>query len=334
MLKLLIKNYFKTNKMLFILFIVLQVVSILGIQYTYCTYKEAVNDRMIYVDEASTFTADFGDGLPFEHIKDKLSELTQEDIQSVYLILSSDGEIRTYKNGQHLVVNYGRNFNKDNEAVISRDVSLSKDVPLGDTLTVLGRQYKAVGLRSYTDFIELPYLSLENTDTVYCVKVRLSVLPSGREVIQITERLSQLFDEASIEAPKERAVSREYSFDASRAKSYLLFALSILNTMFAFRYAVTKRKNIYVASSLSGASAVRLSFIIGAEYFLYSLFSVILGTLISYTLMLPFLFKNLSGIKETVYPGAVFLLVCSVTLLPLLISFNRNNAISIKTKRE
>lgn len=334
MLFLSIRNFVKEQRLLFVLFMLLQITVAIGIQYTYFTHRQNEYSTLMYVKKAATFHVAYDEGIALGEVCDILKdkqELNGVKINTTVFYLSDDYSVGSQRTGVMASPQFGREIQTGSEATAAMKFSAAENIFLGDAITVCGRDYTIVGIDGWLDFCEVPYYSLQHTDTVYKMSYTLEALPTKLEAFSFKDALSELFPDAFVEMPEKRDISTEYEFDSAVVRSYLLFALSLLNVMVVFRYILIKRRNIYAVSVICGASPLKISLYISFEYLVYCVFSSIAGALLSVSILLPSLFKDgyLTG-KDALPPVILYISVCVLSLILVLFGFNKRTALDIR----
>ena len=334
MLFLSVRNFIKEQRFLFVLFILLQITAVTGIQYTYFTHQQNEYSTLMYVKKAATFYVIYNGGIALGEACDVLKdgqELNGVKIDATVFYLSDDYSVASQRAGVIASPQFGRKIQAGGEATAAMKFSAAENIFLGDTVTVCGREYTIVGIDGWLDFCEVPYDSLQQTDTVYKISYTLKALPTKSEAVSFGEALSELFPGASVGIPEKRDTGTEYGLDSAAVRSSLLFALSLLNIMFVFRYVLIRRRDIYAVSVICGASPLKISLHISFEYLIYCAFSVIAGTLLSIVTVLPSLFEDgYLTAKDALLPAGLYIGMCALSLLPMLLGFKKRTALDVR----
>lgn len=334
MLLLCIRNFLKTNPLLFVLFVLLQIISFVSILFTYFDYKETTAEKYIYAYNAANFSVSFKRTEVFENLSSKIEQMRRsggKNIDCIYISLDAKDTLRAYMFGQNYIINLGKNFDSTDETVISAVKMNAEDLSIGDITKFNEREYKITGIR-IEEYSEIPYESLHASDFIDKVNFRLSKLPTNTEKTEFSKKLKEIFgDDTIISEPSERSFNIEYGINMNLLSSYLLFGLSFLNISFILKYLIQKRKVFYTVSKICGAENFRLFMILTAEVFLYTMFSLIIGVAVFRFAILPSTFpKYFFGYKDFLPPLFIFVAFSLLLFIPPLYVFGKSTPIEIK----
>ncbi len=73
-----IKSLIRNEKMLFVIFILLQIIALVFTQYTFIDNEKKRNDNMVYVEKATEFSVEFDDGTILSSIDATVKQLNTD----------------------------------------------------------------------------------------------------------------------------------------------------------------------------------------------------------------------------------------------------------------
>ncbi len=291
-----IKRFICGSAFLFTIFILLQVVSVVAIEYTYFEFREGAIERAVYSKGVASFSLVPGGNLVLSDITDiirRIEENSELKILTCYLSLNGDGEneTRAYLFGQDQIVTFGNEISFVQDAVISGTLSVEKGVNIGDEVDIGGKRYTVCGVRS-GNYTEIPYQSLQNETGISSINITMQAIPSKGEITSISLWLSGLLPGGFIIEPSKRDMSSEYAFDMKTLLVAAVFFLVVFNISYLFHFVTEKRKLYYAVYMSCGASALRMKTELFAESFIYCVISFTIGTLVFRYGLVDMLFDN------------------------------------------
>ncbi len=331
-----IKSFIKTQKLLFTIFILLQILAVASAQYAYIGNTKIKNDWIIYVEDATCFTVEFKEPVRISQISSAV-EKTKGDYGEKLAAISIDilhDNLRAYYFGQNRVVSYGSSADSVNDVIISTTQEISNGKKLGDIFETKLNAFTVVGIRTNVFYNEILIEAVDNSFEIGSVNIMLSFLPTFSQKNEFCKYLQKLFPDTSIIAPEERSGYTESYGSSQKLINTLLLTLSIINIVFIFKYVITKRKKTYHIARLCGASKRQIFVMTFTEYFIYCGFSCILASLITKLVIIPVFYENVYFTWDMiVYPAIVFFIVCIFVTIPLLLKNSNLNIIQNKAMK-
>ncbi len=325
-----IKSFLHFRKVLFSVFLIMQIIAVVSIQYAFIRNEKNENHRKVYIEQATAFSVEFYNEKHLSDIYGKTSELIDgyENKLASVCVDFTDGNLRAYFFGQTAVVNYGLALSAPTDVIVSTVADISGNKALSDTFTAGGTDFKVVGLRNSSTYNEI--LLSPSLDSLKIKKLNIvySRLPDIKERAALTEKLEELFSDGNITAPEKRNYSKESSLSADSVMTFSFFVLAIINIWYIFRFVLQKRSDAYKISRLCGATKRHLFLFAFAEYLIYALISSITGALLTVTLIVPCFFDGIYySLTNILFPIGIYLLVCMLVIAPFLIrSINAGTA--------
>jgi len=317
-----INSFIKAQKLLFIIFILLQILAVVSTQYAYLGVLKQENDRLIYVEEATLFTVEFNEPITITSIKPIINK-TLEDYPKKLTAISvdiTDGNLRAFFFGQNKVVNYGSENAKNSDIIASTNKDVSNGVGLGDKFKSNTAEFNVVGLRTDAPYNEILITAVNDNFKISAVNIVLSFLPTVTEKEVFCEYLENSFSDATIIEPVNRNMHNESQFSSKMTLTISLLLLTVINIVFVFRYVIYKREKIYKISRLCGATKKYIFITTFTEHLIYNLISTVFATLITIFVIVPVFYQKMYfSFTSIIAPAIVFLIMCICITLPLLI---------------
>lgn len=323
-----IKSFIKTQKLLFTIFILLQILAVASAQYAYIGNTKIKNDWIIYVEEATCFTVEFEEPVRISQIS-SAAEKIKGDYNKKLTAISidiPDGNLRAYYFGQNKVVSYGASAVSVNDIIISTDQHISSGKQLGGIFETNAAVFDVVGLRTNVLYNEILIQAVDNSFEIGSVNIMLSFLPTLSQKNEFCKYLQELFPDTIIIAPEERSGYTESYSSSQMLVNAMLLSLSVINIIFIFRYVIGKRRKMYFVSRLCGASKRQIFMITFAEYMVYCVFSCFIASLITKLVIIPVFYNEVYFTWDMVgFPVIVFFIVCISVTTPLLVKNSNLN---------
>ncbi len=328
-----IKSFFASQKLLFIIFILLQIFAVVSTQYAYIGIIEQENDRRIYVDDATLFIVEFSESTKINDIKTQIDEivLSYDKKLASISIDSVKNYLRAYFFGQNEVVNYGTLNSNIDDIIISTNPDISGNVKLGETLNSYIGKFNVVGLRTDSTYNEIQLEAVTDDMDIMSINILLSYLPSVTQKNEFCKYLNALFPQANIISPIDRDAHNEALFSSKLWLTISLFILAMINILYIFRYVIYKRKTVYTVSRLCGASKKYIFFSTLFEYMIYCVFSGCIASLITKFIIIPMFYKSLYiSPLYILLPLLFFFTLCICITVPILIKNSNTSMVQNK----
>lgn len=317
-----IRNFIRNQKLLFAVFIILQILAVVSIQYAYLGNVQKENNWIIYIEEATLFRVGFSEEIKISQLNDiiyKIKDKYGEKLTAISIDID-DGNLRAYYFGQNKVVNYGKTDISSDDVIVSTIADVSNCKQLGDIFETTTKNFNVAALRTDVPYNEILLESVTDEFNIKTINITLSFLPTVSQRMEFTEYLQGIFPSGNIVEPKTRSLTNEAKFSSELISVVVLLILTIINIIFIFRYVITKRKKYYTISRLCGATKAQIFVATLSEYFVYCFTSCLIATFITKTIVVPVFYTGTFFTWNViVLPVVVFMAMCICIILPLLV---------------
>lgn len=303
-------NFIKNNSKVFIILILTQIITLLGYFSAFNFYLESLNENKSYYEDSRTFSVEITDTTNLESRLDKVIN-SEYDIQRMYTFtLSSELDIAQNKKTQNIygdfendetnikmfcgdyygeTVRYSKisigsyfdindSSNSDNNIVISSEGYFVYDI--GEKYIINGESYNIIGISSDTNYY-IPYKTLVNNNLpITGINIILKNEISNDKADTFASYLASIFDTEKVYVPKIEYGNAVNYYNFLMVFLGLVFALSILNFVYIYRYILDKRKKQYAIFRIYGCTKLRGIFMYTAEALIISTVSYIFTSLL------------------------------------------------------
>lgn len=316
-----IKSFMKNQKLLFAVFIILQILAVISTQYAFLGNTQRENDWIIYVEEATLFSVEFENGITKNKINKSIEQLTKEyEKEIISISIDLDDNIRAYYFGQNKVVNYGSSNLVDNNIIVSTNKEISQGKQIGEFFKTNTKTFNVIGLRTDSSYNEIFIGAIDDSLRIHTINIVLSYLPTISQKKAFLGYLQGIFPEANISPPIERSSHTESHHSSELILTITLLALSIVNIIFIFKYVIYKRQKAYIISRLCGATKKQIFVDTLVEYLLYCVSTSIIATANTKLIIIPIFYKSVYiSINTLIIPIGIFLAMCICIIIPVLI---------------
>ncbi len=335
-----IKNFIKKYPFLFWVFIITQIISVVGLQYAFFGFRESSIEMSAYSQNAALFTVkgDFKGLSAIESTVEKLKTESPFQLNMCYFVVkayafSSKGkelpvtQVRAYFFGENQSLLYGRKPEKSNEIIIPHSYYERYGVKIGDEIQIDGKAFLVCGVRMF-EYSEILVSAAGNKTEIEEVSVETKVIPSKTEKENMTAFLYNIFPKSDVSAPHKRDMLKEYTFDNKSLASFVLLALSMVNISYIFKVVLEKRKKYYSVLLCCGCAFGKMRLSLLFENLCYGVFSVFSGTIFFNIFLINILFSQ-NRFSRTDYVVAL-LFSFLVVLIPVVMSMIGFSSKSIK----
>lgn len=274
MLSLLFKNLkhlIVKDRLVFILFLVGQLLCIMSVMYEY-TFLRSSNTHMSTDSSHKTISVSIDGEYTAEQVKNKINSIVDErDNISQLFFVNGDLHIDCMYPGTKIIVSAGKYFSKESFNAGAKEIILSTgfatlDEHVGVGHTLDGEEYTIVGLTAGSYNI-VPLNSYARVDELNDLNILLEAPPDDKEISSWSAYLAKLFPGCAV-TPPER-VNASVSQDALPIVGIIIF-IAALNIAFIYRYILQRRKKQYAIFRLSGCSKAGMAFLSYAEVFIWA----------------------------------------------------------------
>lgn len=280
-------NFIKKNSNVFIVLILTQIITLLGCFSAFNFYLESSNKSKSYYETARTFMVEFTDTNNLEARLDKVVD-SEYDIQHMYTFtLSSELDISKNKVTQ----NFDWNFENDgtnikmfcgdyygetardrktsigtyldvndssdtyNSIVLSSDEYFSYDI--GEKYIINGEYYNIIGISTDDNYYVSYKTLIKKNLPITGINIILKNEISDDKADKFASYLASVFDAEEVDVPKKEYGNEVNNYNYLMVFSGLVFALSILNFVYIYKYILDKRKKQYAIFRIYGCTKLR-----------------------------------------------------------------------------
>lgn len=293
MLYLLYKNilsFITRHRLVFSLFCVSQVVSILSVLFMYGLFASAQNQEAQYKDGVRTFIATPFDA-PDSAARDAVLSIAREkkkELSSLSAFLEQ-GTVRANvlysPSWAEQTISYGHYFNEKDfeegrrQVVICSLLNAEKmGVPssamptvAGDWMPLLGASYQVVGFSDIADKChEIPFSSLNDFSNIENVTLVLEKTPTEKELGEWLRYLQKKFPSWEVQAPKAPNIKARMQEKSQLFTAAAVGLIAVLNFSFLYSYLLQKRKPAYAVLRMCGCGKAKGFWLFALENLLLS----------------------------------------------------------------
>ena len=339
----LLKKHFLENKLVFIIFVVCQIISLLvtlfivnlsEIRKEYIEYSNSVYRTVSVVLNSEN------DGSMEEKINslfgnDLMSEI--ETIQAKIFYENMLADVFLYSDEDlKQVVEAGKNLTekqingRDNVAIVNpRRLSSGENIRCGDTISFLNNEYTVVGLSSNINDLQIPTNS-EINNRIKSLSIIHKNMMSEKETNQLVEEIERLFPGCSVQLLK-KAPNETFEITSDDIMIFMGLVIANINFFALYYYILDNDKRRYAIFKLSGCSNIKGGLMLFAELgavcivsFVISLilFSTFATNIFSYIQsMIMYRFSVLATLKSFV----IYMLSLVVIFVPIIHVYNKKS---------
>jgi hypothetical protein len=343
-----IKQFITTYRLIFVLFIISQLVSTLSIMFVYSVVVSQQKEERDYNQRIRTFTVEPMTG--FDRLLDrKLYEIMDEKndfIRDITVKLGDTVNIHakfTYPSSSPFYVSYGKYFTEEDflrgvKQVILSDRLTEGQKKVGDTFTINNREYEIIGMFSGAHYHEIPYKSIEDYNSISLIEIVLEEVPNKKDVEQWREYLHGKFPDAIIAVPEVQNLQYVAVNLYRSVSSIFIGLLAVLNFSYLYRYILLKRRGQYASLRICGCSIFKGALIYLSEVLFLSITQFGFSSIIFQAAIFPLSSNFHENLKYMLSPGdylflfAVYLTVILLVFTPIIIGFSRQKPVELWRK--
>ena len=254
-----LKSLVIKNKLVFVLFCLCQVVSILSIIFVYgvivarAEYNNSfdISNRQLHIPLEMPIGR--------EELEQKIRLLAEDeqlhDAVEQYSVWMDAGDIRIkadmqYVEASPLFVSFGKyftpeDFTSDNKVVlICEEIAFGDpSYEVGDTYSVMGESYTIQGIfNSFnTAYVEIPYTSLPSVEGIRRITITLKHPVDGDTAREYGKAIKELWDIVSVELPPASEASDVTENIFQMSGSLLIALLAAINFSALYRFLLRRR---------------------------------------------------------------------------------------------
>lgn len=320
-----LKQFIVSYRLIFVLFMMSQVVSTLAVMYLYGNISFLQKESIEYNESIRTFT--INPVSKFDSSLDKhLTDITKEKKDLIrHITVELDGPVRaffTYPRTNS--VSFGRFFNENDfnlgkKQIIIGDNLVEGSKKVGDIFALDDQHYEIIGIYFFGSYHEIPYKSIENTESITAVSLVLEEAPDQKQVVDWLEYLHSKFPNAIISEP-ELPDLEDSARNLYEQISYIAIGLiAVLNFSYLYRYILLRRKDQYATLRICGCSNIKGTAIYLIEVLVLSTAQFIFSGIVFHSLASPLFtvinenLKYVLGIGDyltlyVIYTGVILLI--------------------------
>lgn len=326
----LIKKHFSENKLVFVLFVLCQIVSLLVTLFVFNLMSiREINSANDSVYRTVNIGVSDTDAQRVARVEQLLGDDIMKSIETVEARAGHGGEtvnvILHHDSRYSEVIDAGRDIIADEVADRSAVVVLDPlrtSASVGDTVEIMGREYTVVGLCSSLTYPKVTAYG-DITNEIGSISVVFKAGLKSKDADSIVSRLGEIFDGSVVLRADEAKVT---AFEFGTEDVLIILALIIVNINFLTMYYYIFDRDVatYTIFKLCGCSPRRSAAIIYGEVGIISAASFILSVLLFAALGTPiFHFMNplisyTFSIKATLRALIAYAVAMSVILIPML----------------
>lgn len=316
-----LKLMFSEHKIMLALIISVQAVTCISLLFSYCQYRQSQFEAEKYFEISGNYEIQFQIAT-VKDVRNFLNNCKYSNFEKIEITLDEEANVISVPFGKNLHVNYGNNFSSENakEVILPKKTQSDNNLSLDDEYTVLGENYKLVGMRA-DNLTELNFNALPDNMNVCSMKISCISIPSKSEVEKTEEYIEAAFNKPIITTPQTRNLITETSFDTSILISVILAILSLINITFIYSYLLNQRKNSIAILKICGLCSKKSHAVCICEISIYIIISVFIASIIFTVIKRFFHFSSITFYDYTV-PNMIFI------ALSLLIIINRIRSIN------
>lgn len=312
-------------------------VSMISMYYGYFRFLESRITTEMYGRQSTAFSVEFKSPVHFSELSEIISECskkTAKEANAVFLLLNDENKIISFERGQNLIVNFGRNFTGSAEIVLSLSTKLKTEADIGESIPLLGRNFKIVGTRNENcDYNEIQYSSIREDDEIVSIHFQYAGIPSERRTEKISDYLTEQFGgfPARVSIPEKSSDISRYVNAQKLTTALIILFLTIINLIFICRYILEKRKYSSAIMRICGCTKKRLTLSLLAEFSIYITFALLAAFCVFRYIVLPFAFENyVYGLWNYIIPPFVCCLILDFTFLIAAVVYSQTPPIRLK----
>lgn len=326
------------NRLVFILFCLCQVVSILSIIFVYGVivarqeYNNSfdIENRQLHIPLDTPMTS--------EELEQKIQLLDEDerlhDTVEQYAVWLAEGDILIQANFQYvkaspLFVDYGQYFTPEDFSTGNKTLLICEEIAfgdpgyeVGDTYTLRGESYTVKGIFSSfgVPYIEVPYASLFSVDGMRRVTVTLKHQVDQDTAREYGKIIKELWDIVSVELPPAPTTDSISSNIFQMFSSLLIALLAAINFSALYRFLLQRRQAEYAVYRMYGCTKTKGFFLLLGELLIVGGSLFLLSSLVFHF--------GLSWIYPYMHEGVPYalrlpdyLVVCGLYFLNILLVF-------------
>lgn len=342
-----VKQFIVQQRLIFVLFMVSQLVSTLSIIFIYGIVVSQQKDEIFYNERIRTFTVEplFG----FDRSQEqRLMEVLEEKkglIRSitVHIQWENDEIVRAhliYPEKSFLPVYYGRYFSEEDFLRGARQIVLCERLTqgqkkVGEIFNLNNREYEIIGLFLNSGYHEIPYRSIGDHDRISTITVTLEEAPNRRAVEQWLAYLCEKFSGAAVTAPEIPDLRYTAQNFYRIVSSIIVGLLAVLNYSYLYSYILFKRQGQYAALRMCGCSIFQGAVIYLSEVLLLSISQFALSSIVFHKIISAVFPKILEHLKyllvwdDYLLLFALYLTTVLLIFMPVIYGFSRRKPVEL-----
>ena len=325
---------FKSMPVILSLFVLLQMASLFAFLFVYENAHKQSSNNVMYQKETCSYSIQFGEGVSFSAISERVDAFPDKEYYGKNLILSDDGYlVAVYGESDH-GLQLGKDATAPNEIVLDKIALTQLKCQVGEKVSLYNKEYVVTGcyFRMPDDqpFYKVSPSSIQPDDEITAFELQLKEYPSTKEKNAFLSRLEETFPEAVVRGPQDRNLNFEYGFDYMVLISILAVLLVLVNISFLYTFFLEKRKRTFCAYRLCGCGKTRLFYMLLCELLTMVLLCVIVTALLWTCVFHPILFPEWKlEIARLLIPVGCYFLCVLLVFVPKFKDFTDMSVVSL-----
>ncbi len=253
-----LKSLIKKDKLFFVLLVSIFTVTTIAILFICDFYDSVIYNSKKNNTEIRTYTFICSN----ENINNNIELLfksNNSNIENIYAVLENNKDtiLAKYNLNENTKIEVGSYFSNEKAKEILLPSEASKKYRIGKEYIIQDVKYKIVG-KGIGDFYEIPYKSLENTDTINSISLILRFNLSNKEIENTLNSAKKIFNVKDIVFPDESNIIDTSSFVKELLILAIVVILCLLNISFVFIGILERRKKQIGILFILGSSKKRI----------------------------------------------------------------------------
>lgn len=315
MLKISLKNTYRTHKSILVYMILLMICA--GIVCDISIFRFiAIRQESLVIQENADYVVVYNSENQTEaaNAVQQMLAKYEKDFDSVYSVLEHAPAMRAYYYGQDVVISAGNVPKNDHEIAIGYE-SAAHGKAIGDTITVWDSAFTISGIRPNRDFDEVLPSNVPAGTNMQELHFNFDHLLSRSKEKRVCETLFELFPDKELVVPERGNIYEGLLYNLRLA--IMIAGIAACNLMFIFSYLIRKKKSLYSIFSICGKAKGRIVCNALAELMIYVVSSNAIGNALYYFLLYD---KSIPGeyhlVQGLCISLAISVVLCLAVSLP------------------
>ena len=341
-----IKYFVAKHRLIFSLFVISQLVSILAIMFIFNAFSSSQKHSLMNDEKYRTFTVDDSS---FDASLDKtLQSIADEKGKKIGNISAVCGEGQVHADFQFKTeslyyIDYGKYFTKEdfesgkNQIIVDTSI-LKEHNSVGDTYKFGNKDYKIIGLSTGKGYHRIPYKSISDKSAITTVQILLSDIPTKSQTSKWDEYLSGKFPNAKVLDPEIEKMSDTAKNLQESIKAIAIGLLAVLNFSYLYKYMLMKRQGQFAVMRICGCKKFKGTMIYLVEVMIISVAAFLISGLVFNFGIVKICrsfdreFLYLMDVKDYLILFAIYIAVIAAVFIPTIAQFSRKKPVELYRK--